>query len=164
MGKEGNLVRALAYLSELFEDALGRVFDLGPLDDDVVIDQVDAAGRHTTAALFALRPDLALLQPGLRADALDALFDEHVAAYEAGPDELLHRAWCELSEALPDDEVDYALSHLDVVSHVIDPDALHRSMAEASPRERVMLASMIETVELMLEEARDAVRGGALLN
>jgi hypothetical protein len=161
---EGNLVRALAYLSELFEYALSRPFDLDDLDSEVVIDQIDYAGRHTTAALFALRPDIALLPPEDRGDILDVLFDEHDPA-ELDELGLLDVAWVELDQVTPSsEEVDAALAHLDVVNHVLDPDLLPRLIANASPEERVQLASQLECVELMLEEARDAVRGGALLN
>lgn len=172
MGIERHVITALSFLSELFEEVLAcDLDDFGEIDREVVIDQVDDAGRHVTSVLFALRPDIARLKPEQRVDHLDRLFarypfefdcscrteDEHIQA-------LASRAWNELSEVLSSrdprvrEEADFAMSHLDVVLLLLDPDMYSRALEDASADDRIRLAAQAEAVELMLEEARELVK------
>ncbi len=161
MGMERRIVTALSILSELFESALG-FDDLGSLDHDVLCDQVDAAGRHVTAALFAHRPELAKLKPERRVPHLDRLFER----YPMAPDTddvaaLAMHAYDELAEILArthnpriHSETDYAMSHLDVVLLLLDPKMYDQALETASADDRIRIAAQAEQVELMLEEAR----------
>jgi hypothetical protein len=162
MGMERRIVTALSLLSELFEEALG-LDDVSPEDHDVVLDQVDAAGRHITNALFIHRPDLKLIPPEQR--DLDRLF----ARYPYEPDHtdidsLAIHAYDEIAEILNARnhrvrrEADHAMSHLDIVLLVLDPEMYTRAIETASSDDRIRLAAQAEQVELMLEEARAFVR------
>jgi hypothetical protein len=171
MGTERHVVTALCLLSELFEEALARDLDLDDIDLDVVIDQTDDAGRHVTGALFLLRPDIGRLRPEKRVDALDRLFARHVPeraclcnSYPEHMENLASDAWNELATCLESrdprvrEQADYAMSHLDVVLLLIDPDRYSRAIDCASPADRVKLAAQAEASELMLEEARELVK------
>jgi hypothetical protein len=159
---ERRIVTALSLLSELFDEALG-FDDLPAVDHDVLLDQVDAAGRHVTNALFLHRPDLRRRPPEKR--DLDALFARYpVELDHTDIDSLAMRAYDELAEILAARnhrvrrEADHAMSHLDVVLLLLDPDMYTRAIETASSDDRVRLAAQAEQVELMLEEARAFVR------
>ena len=169
MGMERRIVTALSLLSELFEETLERSLDLDDVDLDVLIDQVDDAGRHVTGALFAHRPDLAKLPPEDRVPHLDRLFARYPVDL-CGDDvaSLAMRAYDELADILMRAhdadvrrEADFAMSHLDVVLLLLDADIYSRAIETASAADRVRLAAQAEQVELMLEEARALTRENA---
>lgn len=162
MGMERRIVTALSLLSELFEEALAAdLHDLAPIDREVVVDQIDAAGRHVTNALFLHRPDLRALPPERRVPHLDRLFARY--PFETYGDDiatLAMHAYDELDGVLKARdhdvrrEADYAMSHLDVVLLALDPDMYSRALETASADDRVRIAAQAEQAELMLEEAR----------
>lgn len=172
MGIERYVITALSLLSELFEELLAcDLEDFDEIDREVLIDQVDDAGRHITSALFALRPDLAKLAPERRVRHLDALFarypyelDCRCTTEEQHIRGLATNAHNELLETLATrnprvrDEADFAMSHLDVVLLLLDPDMYSRAIESASSDDRVKLAAQAEQAELMLEEARELVK------
>jgi len=136
------------------------------------------AGQHATRAFLLSRPDLERLRPEQRVAPFERLFHEHAVDLDChciDDDEhaytVLIAAWNELSEALGHvrsprilNQIDSALSHLDVVLYLFDPDFFSRSIADASASDRVRIAANAEMVELMLEENRAMVRDGRLVN
>jgi hypothetical protein len=173
MGTERSIVTALSLLSELFEEVLAKSLDLDDVDAEVLIDQVDDAGRHVTSALFALRPDLARMPPELRVPHLDALFARYPVELDCRCrterehiETLAGRAWDELGDALGDrrarEEADFAMAHLDIVLLLLDPDMYSRALETASASDRVRIAAQAEQTELMLDEARALTRENAL--
>lgn len=161
MGMERRIVTALSLLSELFEQALGYD-ELDELDHDVLIDEIDDAGRHITNALFLHRPDLRRLLPEQR--NLDRLFERYPCDLDhADLESLAIHAYDELAEILAARnyhvrrEADYAMSHLDVVLLLLDPDMYTRAIETASSDDRIKIAAQAEQVDLMLEEARAIV-------
>jgi hypothetical protein len=170
MGMERRIVTALSLLSELFEELLGaELNDFDDVDREVLISQADDAGRHLTNALFLHRPDLRKLPPERRVPHIDRLFARYPCEVDSDDiGSLAIRAYDEIAELLDvrsvaiRREADFAMSHLDVVLLLLDPEMYGRAIEGASADDRIRIAARAEQVELMLDEARALVREDAL--
>lgn len=175
---EGKLVPALTYLAEAFSVCTEGEIGLDDVDTDVVREQIDCAGRHAVNAFCTVRPgaldgpqrDVAqtLARLGKRYNIeLDCYCNDrsehflavvgsaHEFCIEAA--EIAHRGSTSTCEAAIC-EAGWAACQLEIVLFLLDPQLFRRQMENATPDERIQIASAEESVELALEESRRLVR------
>lgn len=171
-------VAAVAYLSHAFEVALDIELAVEAEDHLVLLDQIDAAGRHGADVIWALNPEWRdvdrrsaeakiltvfrryapeidesrrgrdVLVAALR-DAIAAAHDGVRAARSYGRVRRYRAVGAEL---------EFCADHLENALYLLDTDAFVADIDATTPTDRVKLASRIEIIELELEENRELVR------
>lgn len=173
------VVVCMAYIAQAFELALDLDEQLEDTDDhEILLDQVDCAGRHLADVLWWLHPEWRDMDRRATESKALALFrkhrpdiDETLRGVQAAID-LLNNA---LDEALNGAtaarwhgpkrryrdiaaEFDFVADHLENALYLLDPESFRADTDALTPAQRVKLASRLEVIELEIEENREFLR------
>jgi hypothetical protein len=172
---EAHAVAASTYLLHAYEVALD--IELDGVDEEVVCDQLDAAGGHVAAAIRALHPEWRHLDDAEFGDAALELFRSlrpEVDMSLDGPEgtvALVHQAierarvgarcashsgsrrFREISL-----ELHFASEHLDCALFVLDPVPYFASVDEATGTVRDAMITRLNRIEIEVADHRAAVR------
>jgi hypothetical protein len=175
------VIAAMAYVAAAFEVST-ELDDIDPEDREVLLDQVDCAGRHIADVIWFLhpvwremsredaedhalevfrehRPDIDEHARGLRV-ALDHLEAARAEVFEAA--RLIDRRRAQVRYRNVARELDFTADHLDNALYLLDPESWTAMIDAVTPAQRVQLASRLEVIELELEETRQIVRSRAM--
>jgi hypothetical protein len=173
-----HVIATMAYVAHAFELAIDLDPELTPEDHAILLDQVDAAGRHLADVIWALHPQWRDLDQRAAESKALHLFREHrpdIDETRRGLDATLDALHSGVDEALAGaiearthgpqrryrdvaTELDFAADHLENALYLLDPESFRVAMDATTPTQRVKLASRLEVIELELEEHRAMLR------
>ncbi|MEX2395015.1 MAG: hypothetical protein WD826_11110 [Actinomycetota bacterium] len=172
---EAHAVAASAYLLHAYEIALDLEID--GVDEEVVCDQLDAAGGHVASAIRALHPEWRHLDDREFGDTALELFRSlkpDVDMTLEGPDgtvELIHHAIARAREGArcasrsPSRrfreislELHFVSEHLDCALFVLDPVPYFAAIDESPASAQDALVTRLNRIELEVADHRAAVR------
>ncbi len=177
----GHVIATTAYVAHAFELSLD-LHDVTTDDHPILLDQIDAAGRHLADAVWTLHPNWRGMDARTAENKALQLFRKHrpeidedergrdaaVAAIQRAIDRSLegavearrHGAERRTRDVAAD--LDAAVDHLEIALYILDPESFRISGEATTPAQRVKLASRLEIIEMELDEHRAILRASGL--
>jgi hypothetical protein len=168
MSLDSLVFAASARLAQAFCSLIDSDVGLDDDDHEVLLDQIDAAGSHNASLTYVLHPEWRSLHDSAVMEKVAELLERHGGETDAEPIVLLADAFDRCVEgvrAVPrrgmrvvKRELEFAASHIDTAMYLLDPVGWGGNVDGTTPEERVRLASVIELIELEIEQNREVVR------